>query len=247
MPRPLINNPLGVSLSPNPVKDPTRESEIAQEFVRKAQYAIKSFGVARLIENKFGTVEASVRRLKDARARVRGSKRTQKRLHPEVESAINTRARANARASTCKVDPAVTHGDAVMAADELACKLSVKQGRKDDRMLAHHVEGLMALWQETSGRPVTAQLRKGDEYVPQLPDPKARHIFDNLHAVDTSVTVTQVANIICAARKKYAGKPMHFADFFVGYGAKANADGNIELAGSYRLESIDPNFPIYCV
>lgn len=247
MPRPLVNNPLGVSTTPNPLKDPARESEIAQEFVRKAEYAFQSFRMARLIENKFGTVEASVRRMKDATARARGSKRSQKRLHPEVEIAINAHAREIARVRTGKADPTVVHNDVVKAADELSDKLNVKQGRRDDRMLEHHVEGLMALYQETSGRPVTAQLRKGTDYVPQLPDPKARHIFDNLHAVDASVTVTQVANIICAARKKHAGRPMRFADYFIGYGAKANADGNIELAGSYRLESVEPNFPIYCV
>lgn len=247
MPRPLVNNPLGVSTTPNLVKDPARESEIAQEFVCKAQYAIQSFRVARLIENKFGTVEASVRRMKDATARARGSKRTQQRLHPEVESAINFRARENARARTGMADPTVVNNDVVKATEELSDKLMVKQGRKDDRVLKHHVEGLMALYQEASGLPVTAQLRKGSDYVPQLPDPKARHIFDNLHAVDPRVTVTQVANIICAARKKHAGRPMRFADYFIGYGAKANADGDIELDGSYRLESVEPNFPIYCV
>lgn len=247
MPRPLVNNPLGVSTTPNPVTDPARQSELAQEFVRKAQYAIQSFRVARLIENKFGTVEASIRLMKDATARARGSKRTQKRLHPEVEIAINAYAREIARVRTGKAETIVVHNDVVMAATELSGKLSVKQGRKCDRVLKHHVEGLMALYQETSGLPVSAQLRNGDEYVPQLPDPKARHIFDNLHAVDPSVTVTQVANIICAARKKHAGRPMRFADYFIGYGAKANADGDIELDGSYRLESVEPNFPIYCV
>lgn len=243
MPRPLKNNP--IIDAPNYVTEPLREAELVVEFNRKRLYAIRSFRMARLIQARYGTVASSARRAKDAVDRKRGSKRPQTRLHPELEAAMSYKAVEIARNRTGEENPKVINADRGIAAVQVADRIYVKMGRNNDRMLQHHVEGLMALWQETCCVPVTAQQTKNSVYGPHLADRQAQDIFECLHAVDATITPTQIANCITEARKKYAGKRMRFADFFVGYGAKINENGEIVLAAPYRIVDSGINFPTY--
>jgi hypothetical protein len=246
MPRPLVNNPLGVSDSPNYITDPVREAETAQEFVRKCTYLINSFRSARRIEAKYGTFAASVRRMKNAVSRTRGSKRKQYRLHPLLELAISKHAHKFAAERTSEINSEVTRADIMKAAITLSETIDVKQGARNDTVLRHHVEGFMALVQETSGKPVTSQKTKNSVYDPHLSNFAAQHIFELLHAIDPKITVTKVGNIIREARKSYAGKHMRYADFFPSYGASMNDDGEMELAAPYHVTPVGFNFPIYC-
>ena len=243
MPRALVNNP--IIDAPNYVTDPAREAELLADFNRKRLYAIRSFRTARLIEANFGTVASSSRRAKNAVNRKRGSKRPQMRHHPEVEAAMSYVALQIAHKRTGEDNPKVLAADRGKAAVKVSDSLNVKMGRNDDRMLQHHIEGLMALWQETCGMPVTAQQTKNSDYGPHLADRKAQDIFECLHGVDASITVTQVVNCICQARKKFAGTRMRFQDFFIGFGAKITENGEIELAAPYQLVASGINFPTY--
>lgn len=243
MPRPPVRNPK--IDAPNYVADPAREAELVAEFYCKRVYAVRSFRTARFIEAKYGTVASSARRAKDAVNRRRGSKRPQVRLHPEVEAAMSYVALQIARKRTGDENPKVIDADRGKAAVQITDRLNVKMGRNDDRMLQHHVEGLMALWQEACCVPVTAQQTKNSVYGPHLADRQAQDIFECLNGVDATITATQIANCIGEARKKYAGKRMRFADFFIGYGAKINANGEIVLATRYRIVDSGINFPTY--
>lgn len=246
MPRRLKNNPLGVSDTPKYVTDPALEAEILKEFVRKRTFIVRSFKNCHHIEQQYGTIEQSIRRMKNAVARERGSKQKQRRLHPALEAAISHHAGKFAAERANDELRNVIQADINKAAHILAETLTVKQGPKKHIMLRHHVEGFMALVQETTGKPVTSQRTKYFDYEPHLPNLNARQIFELLHTVDPGITVTKVANMIREARVAYTGKPMRFVDFFPAYGAKRNDNGTIEYALPHKFEPIGVIFPIYC-
>jgi hypothetical protein len=232
MPRPRTNDPLGVSDHPQLAVDPERITRIQQEFRRRLIHTLRSFSVARTIERDYGTIEASLVRLREALARRRPVKRQGLRLHPEVEMALSYKARQFADERTKAADAKVEQRDVQKAALWVTNALTVKQGAPTDRMLVHHVEALMALAQQTTGRPVLSRRDRNSVYDPHLADPKAQMIFEALNDIDPDVTVTKVVNIIRQARRKYAGKAMRFSDFMPAYGGE--------------VEAFVPNFPIYC-
>jgi hypothetical protein len=146
--------------------------------------------------------------------------------------ALSDKARQFAEERTATADAKVEQRDIQKAALWVTNALTVKQGAPTDRMLVHHVEALMALAQQTTGRPVLSRRDRNSVYDPHLADPKAQMIFEALNDIDPEVTVTKVVNIIRQARRKYAGKAMRFHDFMPAYGGK--------------VEVFVPNFPIYC-
>lgn len=231
MPRPRTRDPLGVSDCPNIVSDPERVALIQNEFNKKWAYALQSFRVARVIDSR-GTVPASLARLRTALERKRPLKYRGERLHPEVEMALTIKAQEFANDRTGENDTRVLQGDIQKAARFLVDQVPVKQGAREDRYLRWHVEGMMALVQEVTGKPVIARRSRNNLYDPHFADPKAQLIFEALSGIDPGVSVTRVVNYICDARRKFAEKPMLYDDFFPGY------SGRIELKGI--------NLPIYC-
>jgi hypothetical protein len=231
MPRPRINDPQGVSNNPSLVSDPARVDAIKESFKRRLIYTTRSFRTARFLDKTYGTVPASLVRLREAIARKRRTKRTGSQLHPEVEGAICVIARQYAAQRLGRSDAEVEQCDVQRAALFLARTVNVKQGPPEDRYLRLHVEALMALVQETTGTAVMAQRDRNSMYDPYLADAKARMIFEVLHDVDPQVTEIKVGNIIRQARRKYAGKPMRFDDILPGYSA--------------QIERLSVNFPIY--
>lgn len=232
MPRPRTLDPLGVSDSPNVVTDPERVESLAREFWHRLFFALDSFRTARLIDETFGTVEASIARLKYALKRKRQAKSRGLRLHPEVKIVLATKEQQFANTRTGRGDARILQCDIQQAEQFVVDAIPVKQGARVDRYLRHHVEGLMALFQETSGKPVVAQRHRDSLYDPHFDDPKARCIYEALHSVDPRVSVIKVCNIICDARRAFVQKPMRFHEYFPAY------------SGSFELQGI--NFPIYC-
>jgi hypothetical protein len=232
MPRPRTNDPQGVSDHPVLAIDPERIERIEQEFRQRLVYTLRSFTVARAIERDFGTIEASLVRLREALARRRRVEQQGMRLHPQIEMALSYKAREFAEERTKTADAKVEQRDIQKAALFVTGAIRIKQGAPADQTLIRHVETLMALAQQTTGRPVMSRRDRNSVYDPHLADPKAQMIFDALHDIDPDVTVTKVVNIIRQARRKYAGKPMRFRELMPAYGA--------------RVEEFTPNFPIYC-
>lgn len=232
MPRPRTNDPLGVSDHPRVVTDVAVTERVTQEFQLRFVYTLQSFTVARAIEKDRGTVEASLIRVREALARKRPWRLRGARLHPLIEAALSRKARECAAERTGVESADVKQRDIQKAAHWLTDAVPIKQGAPADHTLRHHVEALMALAQETTGRPVLARRDRDNVYDPHLADPKAQMIFEALHAIDADVTVTSVVNIIREARRRYAGKAMRFHEFMPAY------------AGT--VEEFAPNFPIYC-
>jgi hypothetical protein len=246
MPRPRTNDPLGISDSPNYVTDPARAEAIIDKFKARLRYVQQSFRMTRDMESKFGTVAASARRLKDAVNSKRNGRTVESRLHPQVEAAISLKARKFALHRTGDATARVIQADVDKAATLIADLLDVKQGAPDDWGLRLHVEALMAMVQEASGRPVMAQRDTDGNYDPHFDDSKAQMIFDVLKAVDPAITATKVVRFMREARKKYAGKRMRFAEILPGSQITMGEAGELAMGSPDRVVKFEPNLPIYC-
>lgn len=231
MPRPRRNDPLGTSGEPRISSDPVRIEELRQEFHRRLEYIADSYRVARERVGSRREFNASLARLR----RAVNAKRT--RQGP-LELAISHMVRKNAAERTGAPDARVIQVDIDAAAKFVVSRIKPQRGRPEDDLLRHHVEGLMALLQEMSGKPVRATRYKDNDYDPQLCDDFSEILVKFFSIVDPSVTWTTLTNYVLKARRKYAGEQMRFRDFFPLYGRSLNQED-----GSFSFE---PNFPIYC-
>lgn len=245
MPRWRTNDSPGVSDNPVCVTDPARVAEIAREFQRKLAYIERSYEVRKAEVDDVRSFNDSVSRLKKAVADPSKGETRRSRLHPRLEILICSAARQLAG-----IEPEVPLGaDHVafvdQAAREVGAKVSAIRGRPSADRVRHHVEGLMALIQETCGKPVLAS-RDGDE-VPRVAEGVSQIIPLIFSRMDPDVTKTQLFNIIRKARRTYAGKPMRFRDFFPLYGATVNETSLAPIPQRpYKLLHFEIASPIYC-
>jgi hypothetical protein len=212
VPRPRLNDPLGVSDDPVCVTDPVRTAAVVAEFQRKLAYVEQSYGLWEAHDVDHRSFNCFFARLK--RAVTDSSRRIGRktRLDPRLEILISHRARELAG-----IGPddrlGADHVDFVdRAVREVATNISAVRGRPAGERVRHHVEGLMALIQETCGKPVLAIRDK--EEVPRLAEGVSQMILLAFKRMDPGVTETQLFNIVRKARRVYAGKPMRFRDFF---------------------------------
>lgn len=212
MPKPLINNPLGVSSTPNLVTDPAREAHLIASFQRAIVDVLWSFRNTRRNEANFETLEQSIARINREvkRNRQRPSKGPQVPIHPIAALRINELAKEAAVTRSGDADAKFEADDVNAAAEKFAATVPVKRGRPADHTLWKHVELLMALLQLTVGKPVMARRSEGSVYRIFLEDPKAQLIFHAVHNIDRRVTEAQVADILVKLRRRYAGKRMDF-------------------------------------
>jgi hypothetical protein len=245
VPRWRTNDPLGVSDNPVCVTDPVRVAEIAREFQRRLAYIERSYEVCKAEVDDVRSFNDSVSRLKRAVAEPSKGTARKSRLHPRLEILISCAARQLARIEP-DVPLGVEHVAVVdQAAREVAAKVSAIRGRPSADRVRHHVEGLMALIQETCGMPVLAT-RDVDE-VPRVAAGVSRIIPLMFSRMDPAVTETQLFNIIRKARRTYAGKPMRFRDFFPLYGARVNRATLAPVPQRpYKLLHFEVAAPIYC-
>lgn len=212
MPRPFINDPIGVSTTPNLVTDPAREVQLTASFQRAIVDVLWSFRNARRNEANFETLEQSIARINREvkRNRQRPNKGQQVPIHPIAALRINELAKEAAVTRSGDADAKFDAADVKSAAAKFAATVPVKRGRPADHTLWKHVELLMALLQHTVGKPVMARRSEGSVYRMFLEDPKARLIFHAVHNIDRRVTEAQVADILVKLRRRYAGKHMDF-------------------------------------
>lgn len=247
MPRPRKNDPLGTSDNPAAVTEPTRVEELITEFRRRLAYIWESYQLWRSALGNSVDFNRSVERLQQALARKRTSKQTLRRLHPGIECLVSARALCIARDRSGLLEPEILDEDLREAARLVAAEVKRVRGRPDDLVLSHHVEGLMALIQETSGKPVLPHRSKDNIYNPRLAEGVSqiiKTVFEDRAAGITEITLVY---IVRDARRKFAGKPMRFSDFFPFYGASLDsASAELRLANGAILTELGANTPIYC-
>lgn len=240
------NDPLGVSDSPNFVTDPEREEELLAEFLRRLDYVLNSYRLCKATIADSRRFNSSLARLQKTVSRPKIPGTPESRLDPRIELLITQRARQLAGLSHDEF-PTHQHERFVQqAAIEIAKETKPMRGRPASGMLRHHVEGLMALVQQFCGSPVEGRRDKDSEYSPHLPE-NGGQIIGIFMEIDPDVTETQLVNIIRDARRKYAGKPMRFLDFFPFYGGAVDEESMIPKPGpGYRLQHFELAVPIYC-
>lgn len=242
MPRPRTNDPSNLPEAPRITKAPEREAEIVPEFKRRLGYIRSSFCIAqRALTNDHAEFSHSLARL---RRRVRSAHRPNgqgDRIHPEIETVITHLARKLAEADGCEV--AQRHANA--AARIAVNQLKPTRGRPDDRVLGHHVRGLMAVIQETTGLPVIARRDRNSIYGLHFADGAGQLVPQLFQDIDPTITTTRLVNIVRKVRKEFAGRSFRFLDLFPFYVATL-VDGEIRLRPGLRLERFEPNIPIYC-
>ena len=64
--------------------------------------------------------------------------------------------------------------------------------------------------------------------------------------LEPDVAETTLATMVRRARRKYAGKPMRFIDFFPAYFAKGSPlSGPVDIGNGLRIVGFEPNIPIF--
>lgn len=240
------NDPLGVSRSPNFVTDPDRQERVLAEALRRLDYIFNSYRLSKATQADSRRFNSSLARLKKTVSRPKIPGTPEYRLDPRLEILITHRTRKLAGLTPDQI-PQSEHGHFVQqAAIEIAEETKPMRGRPSSALLRHHVEGMMALVQETTGSPVEARRDKDSEYSPHLPE-SGGSIMKLFMMVDPDVTETQLVNFIRDARRKYAGKPMRFRDFFPLYGGSVDEETLIPTPGpGYELKHFELAVPIYC-
>lgn len=238
-----IEPPKGLNRPPNYAASKEREDELLAEFMDKLRYVVDSFARSR---RYLAGYNDSLRRLKAVVANGRNSKNRSRRLHPLIELVINHHARKHALKRTGSPEVEITAADVGKAACDAVHALSIPRGAPPATNLQLHVEALMALIQQYSGKPVlnTSSDRIGENSI-ALADGVSK-ILLVLRKVDPSITEVKLANLVRKVRKKYAGKPMLFWELMPGYGASVGPDGELVLRSPNHIEEFQVSAPIYC-
>ena len=243
MPRPRTLDPSNLPLEPNPTTDPARAEELVEDLKDRLAYLRRSFLIGReTLANDKVAFNDSLRRLRRSLARKRKANHRGKRLHPEVEIVITHHARTLAEDEGVEVG----QNHVELAGHKALEVLKPRRGRGDDKLLDHHVAGLVALIQQYTGLPVLAYRTRNSVYEPHFAEGMSSAVPLIMQEWDPEITVTRQVNCVLKTRREYAGKPLRFLDLFPFYGAKAEEDGQIELKQGHRLERFEANIPIYC-
>jgi hypothetical protein len=169
------------------------------------------------------------------------------RVHPELELIVSHLAKKQAQERAGKPVSKVAPTDVDAAVRQVLDTIRPRRGRSSHDLLRHHVEGMMALYQEIGGRPIVARREKNDAYQPQGSNALSEMLITVVQTFEPDASTTQIVNIIRDARRKYAGKPMRFRDFFPGYGATVDPEtGWPNLAAGRRVQQMEWAAPIYC-
>lgn len=240
-------DPLNVRKNPNIPDSEERTDELIAEFTRKLEYIGESYQLFKTADQHLNSFNESLARLKRGVKRKKPVKKRVRRIHRELEYLI-TKEAFNILGLSDPYDLKDLTQEAIeIAAKKVAQTTKPKHKRPADYNLRHHVLGLMALITELSGKRVTANRYRNSLYDPHLSEGISQIIKQVFSRVDPDVTQTQLANIVRDARKKFAGKSMHFMNFFPLYGSSFDMETNSLNAGpGYEVKEFGLISPIYC-
>jgi len=215
MARPRINDPAEVSDNPRCVTDPAREAELRDELKRRLQYIRSHYLSGRSVMSlqEHNASLASLKNIVVGKADAEGLAS----LSVLLQLRISSKAREFADERGTDGAASVSDDDRLRAMRWAAATLKPVRGRPAAGYLHHTIEGLMALVQEYSGRPVRVGKTRNCVDDPHFKQGASEIIPKLLRELDPSITETQLVNIVLRARRKYAGRPMRFESFFPGY------------------------------
>lgn len=244
MARPRINDPIGTSDNPHYTSDPSRLAELMAEFLPRLEHIRNNYILCtRYLESKV-EFNASLTRLQSACAKPKVEGATEERLHPELELVISHFARKFAAERAGKNAEPV-QADVERAARRAVKLLSTRKGAPGREILRHHVEALVALVQEFSGKPVLALRQRNGVYDPHFADGISQLVPTIFQSIDSKILEGTLARMVLDARKQNAGRPLRFTAYFPLYGAQVRDDGAI-MVGGMEVGRFEDAFPIYC-
>lgn len=168
------------------------------------------------------------------RPRARRAKRA--RLDPEIEFHFAWKLKVQ---GIDKPEPA----QIMSIAKDLARTLKPRRGRPKDRVLRHHVEGLVLLFEETCGSSVRQCQTLNSVYGPRLRDDLGKAVLQLIKSVDPQVTETAVANIIRTMPKPGNRGRKKFRHYF----PLADHGGAVpEEMPRFETKNLGVIWPIYC-
>lgn len=245
MPRPRTNDPSRVSDDPVCVTDPVREAELVVEFRGRMEYVAHNFRMGLRLNQSSKDFNDALAQFKRAVTRGTPPGLSGKHVHPVIEMAVSKQARDLARKRTGMDDAEVEGEDMRKASRKVAGLLQPVPNRPRTDVLHHHVEGLMALLHETSGKPVLTGRHRNSSYDPHFKPGISQIIPMFFRAIDPAITIGQLVTIVEKARRKYAGEWPEFSDFFPLYGARSDENGSLILQPGWQLEHFEPSIPTY--
>lgn len=213
------NDPAGVSDAPSLVTDPVREAELAAEFSRRVKYVMNRYRLAKLLGLDRRCFNEHLARLREKADREDGA--AARRFRPSVwlELVIDMRARELAGLAPGERIGADHAGQLEQARMEVAERSRGLPGNAGHDLMRHYVEGLMALIQEATGRPVYAVRDRKSCYAPELDGKSAEAIRLIVAELEPDVSEITLSGWIRAIRSRNSGNPMRFCEYFPGYGA----------------------------
>jgi hypothetical protein len=221
--------------------DPADEyREQLEPFLRHWHHVLRSFASSRELERAHPSLNTAIR---DFRASLSGKpqKSARKgRAHPFLEIAISK------LLSDWGVndEPSVT--DVLRACKVIEKRLKIVRGRPTDSTLAYHVEGLMLLWKELTGKDCKASRKHAkDEYDPRPVSRGAFMIERSIKSIDPTVSRTAIVNCILRGEKRNQGR--RFRGMFPFCDGGGDLAGGVPTAGpGFKLDSFGLAHPIYC-
>lgn len=238
-------NPSNLPDRPNPTDDKAREEELIKEFTRRLKYIEHSYWLAKSSMSDANGFNQGLRQLKAAVNGNKGDSKTNTRLYPDIEILVNLEAQ-RIRSETDGSDVPLSQKHIDTAARSIATKIKPRRKRPGNEILRYHVEALIALVIEFGGQPVTGNNDRNSDYDPHLSSGNSQILKVVFQKIDPTVTETTLVNIVKDARRKYAGKPMCFLDFFPFYGSGFDEKSGLPVpALGYKLHKLVVAEPIY--
>lgn len=212
-----------------------REEALVARFQSRLGHVLENFRACRKAMAGRRTFNESIDDLRTAQ-RPRAERAQRARLDPEIEFLCAWKLKEQGIA-----DP--ESAQVMTIAKELSATLKPTRGRPPNRVLKHHVEGLVLLFEETCGSSVRQCQAQNSDYGPRLKGHLGKALLQLIKSVDPRVTETAVANIIRAMPRSDSRGRRRFCDYFP---MADHADAVPDELPGLETKNLGVIWPIYC-
>lgn len=190
-------------------------------FQKRLEYVLESYCFWRTMFDERKSGKLSIKQIASAQVKARDFRRLLSNLHLEVEQAMAFAIEKGSQGSNDTVVSLLNDVEKLeKACESAASSLKRKRGAPNDRVLEHHVGGLMALVEEMHGKRPVASMSKNSLYLPHASKVPGQVVLFAMHAIDPDIEFKTVVNVMNKINKRQGDTPMRFRDFFPLYGKR---------------------------
>jgi len=241
MGRPAVNDPSNLSETPAYNGNPVILAKNVAEFRSRLNFLSQSYLQSKTFYQDALSLNRDVERLRRGFSRKRLASHPGTRIHPILEIAIS--GEMLRLVSQTGNDDLKTH--LRPAVESVLHTFRDRRGRPVGELLQLHVSGLVATVQTFSGKPVRARRTRNSVYDPHFAEGISQTIPLVVKDWDSTVTETQLVNIVRDIRRAHAGKPHHFEDLFPQYLLTKQSQNEVASL-QIEVSGLIPRIPIYC-